>query len=83
MVMGVGRSLLDFDSPAKQRLRIGKPTLLQPNEAQMINRFEVARVRSEHDIVKLLRVPQSPLRIECSSPLKSLERINSSALQQQ
>ena len=70
MVLGIGRPLVEFNGAAKQRFGVGKLALLQPDEPQSINRVEMARIGGEHAVVKLFRLTQLPLCVQCDGALK-------------
>src|SRR5262249_9443483 len=82
MVMGVGRALVELDGTAKHRFGIVKLAVLQSNEPETENGIDVARIRADHDLIELLRLPQPPLRMESGRPLERECRTDARSLQQ-
>src|SRR5260370_38654404 len=72
-MVGFGGIPVDLDRPAEQRHRVGKPTLLQPDQAQSVSRSEVTLIRLEHGCVKPLRFGQLSLRMASDRFLERFE----------
>jgi hypothetical protein len=64
MLVGVGGPPIEFDGLPKQLRGIAKPPLLQPDQAEAIQRIEVAIVDGKDDLVALLRFPEATLTVE-------------------
>src|ERR1700730_5990290 len=74
MKMRLGGLLVDFDSAPEQPFGIGEIGLLQSNHAQAVHRTEVPIIGFQDQLVKLRRLPKSPLVVKRDRSRKHLQR---------
>ena len=82
MLLRIGRSLVELTGAAKQRFGLGELGVLQANEAQPINRVEMAGIGGEHAVVEIFCLAELSLRVQYGRTLKGLRGVETPPLHQ-